>query len=538
MSFTAHTSVVSDPNWAKSLEVPERLAHSTARREFPLTPLGELAFLFQHAFNRDETARRPSSHEVEYASGLVALMAQHIASEGLFAGLFKFSQDDFRMLNLILMPTDIWPEVREIKTSLEMILADRIVSEGFIVSHLLKVYWTVGYGDSNGKPLQELLLNIGQLDAYVDGVVSIIIEAYRGSNCTKLSPRLLGGALALLAFTHVHGYCHDGPTSLRLASMVLEREAVLCGHGVGNKSAAPLEYDLTSRLLGDLLIETAKQHAPFNTSQWIPSSTEAMDLASAWLEGSIHPFANFRQHMQWFVEGNTSVLFSELYRRNGIRNFARLRTARAEDPWELVRALAAPPEQVIAGRPVVLCAVGSSDHNSAFMDRGGEFNELWQQSLTQGWEMDFVEVRDVTELALQLTRLEACGSRVFLHLFGHGDRESLDLSDQARGGPSSLLRRELWTDKDSRELMDVIARCVDSIVLHSCSSASDTGKPDRKVSNLVEAVHRATGRKVTVTGLVTNSCFQHLTPRRDGGGRLVPEVKPVWDGSVTLRAGS
>jgi hypothetical protein len=270
---------------------------------------------------------------------------------------------------------------------------------------------------------------------------------------------------------------------------------------------------------------------------WEPNTEEALDIARAWLEGGHYPIANYLSHFAALRDPIVAKHFGQLYQENGIRNIRRLQLSECEDPWFLVKHLSDCPSESTTSRDVILVAMSSSDHNDAYRERAWEFEDIRKSGETQGWEFDYVEVRDCSELAFHILRHQSQGSRVsVLHHLGHGSKDGAEFGKLDRDKRSELSRSEIFSDRDHRELCSIAQGTVDTWVLHHCSTAADDAKSNRRDSNLAEALHRATNQQVTVVGLRGNDAFDGFTHRRTSDNRVIFNGKPVWFGARRLQA--
>jgi hypothetical protein len=73
-------------------------------------------------------------------------------------------------------------------------------------------------------------------------------------------------------------------------------------------------------------------------------------------------------------------------------------------------------------------------------------------------------------------------------------------------------------------------------VLHHCSTAARVPGSTRRLSNLAEALYKATDRRVTITGLRGNDAFDELTHSRDSDNRVRFTGRPVWKSASVLQA--
>jgi hypothetical protein len=441
------------------------------------------------------------------------------------------------LINYLVAPRTLWSDARALQHSIQEIVGERFVCDGKVIAARLRRAWSGGEGSLEVYYLQQIAINLSTKESVYKDVAKVVVSAIPPQRRCALSASVTGGAFAMLAMSGQLGERRATKTLLAVGLPALAHaEATDTLFGLDPLSR-PTEYRFSSFFLADLFrahLGTSLTKAGF---QWAPSDDEALDITRSWLEGSHFPVANFLRHCSALKGDHLAPLFKELYLHNGIRNFRRLELSECEDPWYLMRHLVERDTAATAGRDIILVAQGSGDHNDAFSERAWEFEEIRAAGETQGWEFDYVEVRDSVELGYHILRHHQQGSRVaVLHQLGHGSRESAEYGQLERDERSALDLSKLRTHPDHQEVCDIASKAVDTWVLHHCSTAAPKSEGSRKVSNLVEALRNATKRRVTITGLRGNDAFDDLSHRRDSRNRVVFTGKPVWMGAQRLRS--
>jgi hypothetical protein len=417
------------------------------------------------------------------------------------------------------------------------IIADRFFSEKKSIQRCLQQAWVgTDIPDIVGT-LQQIALNLAFTTKAFQPIATVISGATPSAKRYRTSCFMVGGSLALLSLARELG-CKKAAGILFGPAFPLLLHAENAARALSlDPLSRPVEYRFASLFLADLnqsvISHTSKKYG----LGWTPTVYESTDMTRAWLEGSSAPLNNYLAHSSALMDPEVCKSFEILYHRSGVRNFRRLELEGAEDPAWLRNALTEQSLQEYPSEDVILCAIGSGDHNDAYASRGWDFEHVRQQGQDDGWEMDFVEVRDAQELAFHVLRHGDRGSRIrVLHYFGHGSRDSGEFGKLDQQGRSQLSLRKLFSGEDEQELLQAIRKYVDTVVLHTCSSAQTPPDRARRIANFAEGIYAGTKKEVTVVGLTGNDAFHALEHKRNRHNEILFLGKPVWYSSKVLRA--
>ena len=519
-------------DWKGELSLPKTSGHVRDMDAYPSTVLGELAFRIRELYARDSDHPRPSGAHLAQTSRLVGLLAEEFQG----SSLHRCSPAELALVNYLVTPRTLWSDARPLHHAIREIVGERFVRDGGVIAGRLRRAWSGGEGSLEVYYLQQIAIHLFMNDSVYKDIAKVVGSAIPPQRRCAMSQCLTGGAFAMLAMSGQLGERRAHNILLGVGLDALARAETIDTLFGLDPLSRPTEYRFASFFFADLLqaqLGTYQNEVGF---QWVPNDNEALDITRSWLEGSHFPVRNFLRHWNALKGDHLAPLFKELYHHNGIRNFRRLELSECEDPWYLVRHLVERDIAATAGRDIILVANGSGDHNDAFSERAWEFEGIRAAGETQGWEFDYVEVRDSVELGYHILRHHQQGSRVaVLHQLGHGSRETAEYGHLERDERSALDLSQLGTRREHQEVCDIASKAVDTWVLHHCSTAAPRSEGSRKVSNLVEALRNATKRKVTITGLRDNDAFDTLIHRRDSRNRVVFTGKPVWMGAQRLR---
>ena len=524
----AHGLHIKDVDWKSGLSLPKARARGRDVEEYPTTVLGELAFRIRELYCRDNDHPRPTSVELAQTARLVGLLSQEVQG----APLYKRSPDELELINYLVTPRVLWREVVPFHRAIQTIVAERFAEDGGAIAALLGRAWSGGEGSVSVYYLQQIAIHLCMVGNVHKEVAKVVASSIPSPRRAAMSASLTGGAFALLAMCGQLGEERASRLLLGVGLEALAQAEMVDKLFVLDPLSRPTEYRFASYFLADLLRAHLSVHPKEAGSEWAPTDDEVLDITRSWLEGSHFPVRNFLRHCNALRRDLLAPSLKELYYRNGIRNFLRLELRECEDPWFLMNYLSDRDARATAGRDIILVAMSSGDHNDAFSERSWEYEAIRSAGDSQGWEFDYVEVRDSVELGYHILRHHDQGSRVaVLHHLGHGSREGAEYGHLEREGRSQLDLATLCTNRDHAEVCSIAAAAVDTWVLHHCSTAAPDTDRTRKISNLREALHKATDGKVNVTGLRGNDAFDELTHRRDSRGRVIFTGRAVWMGA-------
>lgn len=532
MPSSAISSTIKPDTGLKSLKAPKGKTDRDVET-YPATLIGELAYRFRELFDRSEAHPPPSSKFLAHTAHLVGALAKELR----FSPLHTRSLQDLVLLNYLVTPRELYPQTGPLIKAARETITEQFFSEKKVLQALLKRTWVDGDVPVTTYALQQLALNIAFRSRDHRPFVSLISGATPHAKRYQVSVLSVSGSFALLSLARELGcskaarVLHGPALPLLLDAENRDRTCSL------DPLSRPVEYRFASLFLADLnrvMISHTSEQCGLN---WTPTELESIDITRAWLEGSSSPLNNYIAHGSDLTRAATCRSFKALYQGNGVRNFRRLDLYGAEDPSFLRDTLA---EQSLQGCPsgdLILCAIGSGDHNDAYSSRGWEFEHVRQQGEIEGWNLDFVEVRDAQELAIHVLRHGQRGSRIrVLHYFGHGSPDSGEFGQLERDGRSQLSLRQLFSGRDEQELLTAIQQYVDTVVLHTCSAAQTPPNRTRKVANLAEGIYTGTQKQVTVIGLTGNDAFHSLEHTRNRNDEVLFLGKPVWYDAKVLRA--
>lgn len=530
------TQSVSVQSSTRSWHIPLKAPKTTPARDvttYPATPLGDLAYRFRELWNPTEGFAPPSSKDLAYTATLVGHFAQDISK----FPLHKRSFDDLVLINYLATPRRIYHNAE-----LHLTAARSVVYEALLraAPHLQTIFNRAWRGlpcETTVYPLQQISLNLAWESIDSKPIAALVSTAVPSRHRYTVADEIISGSFGLLSLAREHN-CKKAASILHGAALQMLYDAELRGRVFSLEPLArPVEYRLASLFLSDLNRAMISVDSPKCGHAWTPTELEAIDITRSWLEGGSHPILNFINHGALLNELEPRSSFQQLYQHNGVRNFLRLRLKGADNPWSLAQTIALQSSAPHVGEDIILCAVGSGDHNNAFSVRAWDFEAIRKQGEDEGWRLDFVEVRTASELAFHILRHGERGSRIrVLHYFGHGSPTTGEFGQLDKTNRSQLALRELFSQPEQKELLASIQHNVDTVTLHSCSSAHTPSARTRKLANLAEGIYLGTKRKVTVIGLTGDDAFSTLEHKRDRTNRIVFTGKPAWHRARVLSA--
>lgn len=501
--------------------------------EYPDTLLGELAYRFRELYWRYEDHPRPAVRHLAQTAHLVGLLSRECER----VPLSRRTEEELQLLNYLVTPRVLWPDAQAYYRATAHIVGESFVRDRKILSSVLRRAWTGGDASPATYHLHQIAIHLCADEDYYREVAKVIRSATPASAKYSVSSALAGGAFSLLSVSSVLGDRQATSVLLRSGLDRLGQAEGVDRLFVVDPMSRPTEYRFTSLFFADLLRASFEVTARKTATTISYTDEQLLDITRSWLEGSHHPVHNYFAHSNALSSGGLLSTFLKNYSTNGIRNFKRLELSECEDPWFLMNDLAERPPLATAGGDVILVAIGSGDHNDAFRNRGWEFEGIRSSGEEQGWSFDLVEVRDSVELSYHILRHHQQGSRVaVLHHLGHGSHLGAEYGQIEREKRSEISLSSLFTDRDHRELCSIAKDAVDSWVLHHCSTAARVPGSTRRLSNLAEALYKATDRRVTITGLRGNDAFDELTHSRDSDNRVRFTGRPVWKSASVLQA--
>ena len=540
MSHFAPQERATKDDFKNGLFVPGGRKLERNLNEYPATILGDLAFRFRELYWRANGHQRPTSGQLAQTAHLVGRLAREIRS----VPLYQRTGEELELINFLATPRGVWREVEPFHHAVRQIVGEYFCESDKVISSMLHRAWTRESCSDRLYYLQQIALNLCTADECFKQVLRIAGAAIPSARQYNVSPLMAGGSFALISICVLYGkdrahklLLTEGMDSLSAAEAIGRSSVDSIGRFfVVDPLSRPTEYRFTSFMFANLLTSHFDVHARRVGCSWEPSFDEALDITRSWFEGGHYPISNFFGSCKALRSDGLYSTFETLYRQNSIRNINRLKLSDCDDPWFLARHLAERPVEDATGRDVVLVAMSSGDHNDAYSERSWELEGIRAAGEEQGWNLDYVEVRDSTELAYHILRHHERGSRVaVLHQLGHGSVEGAEFGNLEREQSSGLLHASLFTNRDAVELCSIAREAVDTWVLHNCSSATDKPIAGRKLSNLAHALYEAMDRKVTVRGLRGMDAFDRLTHRRGADNRVLFTGKPVWFGSKTWK---
>lgn len=532
MSHLAPKERATKDDFKNGLSVPGLNKLERDMSEYPATILGDLAFRFRELYWRDRMCPRPTSRQLAQTAHLVGRLAREIRS----VPVYQRSPEELELLNYLVTPRGVWPEARPFHHATKQIVGEYFCESGKAISSIFHRAWTKSTTSLRAYHLQQIALNLCTTDESYKQVLTIVGAAIPAPRHYKVSAALSGGAFALISICGEFGDRRTNKLLLTAGINSLSAAESTERLFVVDPLARPTEYRFTSFCFSDLL----RAHCGVLTTKlghpWSPTSEEAIDITRSWFEGGHYPIGNFFANCLAIGEDRHVLTFKKLFHQNGIRNINRLKLSDCDDPWFLARHLAERSADDVAGKDVILVAMSSGDHNDAYSERSWELEGIRVAGEDQGWSLDYVEVRDNTELAYHILRHHERGSRVaVLHQLGHGCSEGAEFGHLEREQRSVLSTPQLCTDRDAVELCAIAREAVDTWVVHGCSSAAENRESRRRLSNFAHALYEALDRDVTVRGLRGQDAFDELAHRRGPDNRVLFTGKPVWFGSKTWK---
>lgn len=521
------TTYRSTAYWADALKAPKHSKLGRDVKDYPSTLLGDLAYCFREAFSRTENHPPPTPQQLAYTAHLVGLFAQEYPR----TPLHKRTDSELILINYLVTPRSVWKDAMPLLTATQNIIGDSLLESPKMLAALFRRAWTRGELSSTLYNSQQIALHLGMSESHYAKIGALVSLAAPSRNRYQVSPIEAGGAFALLSLSAELG--HDKPRqALKTPGLLslLHAEGIP-GLEVINPLSRPTEYRFVSLYLAELLRAACSLNKIGAPKVFQPNRDESLDITQSWLEGSHFPITNYFRHIDALTDPTLAKTFGTLYNRHGIRNFMRLKLADSDDPWFLARIIAGRAVDITAGSRVIMIAASSGDHNDAYSERAWEFEEVRAAGESQGWQFDYVEVRDSAELAFHILRHQDQGSRVsVLHQLGHGCADSAEFGRLEQDARSQLTRRTLFSDPDQQELCGIASNAVDTWVLHHCSTADNSKGRNRKIANVAEALFTATDRQVNIVGFDGPDAFDSLTHRTNGRNEILFTGKPVWYG--------
>lgn len=517
-------------DWGSTLKKPVR-PEPMPHLEYPVTALGQLAYHLRELFDRSENHPRPTTKQLCYTAYLVKEFARELQTKPLT----DRSATELALINFVVTPRILWPEARPHAEAAQAAIYEAFFEIRNSLAAVFKHAWSSGQHSWTSEILQQIAINLAISSQEWEPMAALVHESLPAPHQYKVHRDIAPGSFGLLSLAYECGV-EDAN------KLLCEALPVLLGYESLGPTLCPLsrpqEFRLVSLPLSDLVtdhIRRANQKSSYST--WEPNISEAIDIARSWMEGSSYALTNFFRHLQAVIKPELLGPFGQLYCHRGVRNILRLQLSDCDTPWFLANTLAQSCAQPQRQSDVILCAVGSGDHNTAFLERAWEFEELRQQGERDRWALDYVEVRDPLELACHILRHHEEGSRVrVLHYFGHGDAKTAGFGKLDQPTRSHLSLRGLFNNPHQRELCSIIKDSVDAVVLHTCSAASDKIPSSRKAGNIAEALYAATDGQVTVTALKGMDAFRSLNHRRNRRNDIIFTSDAAYCERKTIRS--
>ena len=518
--------------WHTSLKAPKNAPPRDAAT-YPATPLGELAYRFRELYNPAEGFAPPTSKDLAYTAHLIG----HLARDMSKTPLHKRSFEDLVRINYIVTPRSIYPTAAFHFTAALSVVSGAFLRAAPRLQPIFNRAWRGGTCENLVHPLQQIALNLAWNGSDTKSIAALVSSAVPSRQRYGVADQCISGSFALLSLAREYD-CKKVASILYGEALQMLYDAELRSRAYSLEPLSrPVEYRLGSLFLSDLNRAMISVDSSKYGHAWTPTELEAIDITRSWLEGGSHPIVNFINHGALLIDKGALSSFEKLYQLNGVRNFLRLRLKGADNPWSLAQTIALQSSSPKGGEDIILCAVGSGDHNNAFISRAWEFEAIREQGESEGWRLDFVEVRSADELAFHILRHGERGSRIrVLHYFGHGSPISGEFGQLEKIHRSQLVLRELFSQPKQQELLATIEANVDTVTLHTCGSAQTPIARTRKITNLAEGMYIGTKRQVTIIGLTSQDAFSTLEHKRDRTNRIVFTGKPAWYRAKVLSA--